>query len=85
MTKYVLSIEGMSCAMCEAHINDAVRSAFRVKKVSSSHSKNETVIISDTEIDQNRLRDVIDSTGYKLMSIASTPYEKKGLFGAFKK
>lgn len=85
MTKYVLSIEGMSCAMCEAHINDAVRSAFRVKKVSSSHSKNETVIISDTEIDQNRLRDVIDSTGYKLMSIASTPYEKKGLFGAFRK
>ncbi len=85
MTKYILSIDGMSCAMCEAHINDAVRSAFRVKKVSSSHSKNETVIISDTEIDQNRLRDVIDSTGYKLMSIASTPYEKKGLFGAFKK
>ena len=85
MTKYILSIDGMSCAMCEAHINDAVRSAFRVKKVSSSHSKNETVIISDTEIDQNRLRDVIDSTGYKLMSIASTPYEKKGLLGAFKK
>ena len=37
--------------MCEAHVNDAVRKACPVKKVSSSRSKNQTVILSETELD----------------------------------
>ena len=28
MTKTTLSIDGMMCSMCEAHINDAIRKAF---------------------------------------------------------
>lgn len=32
MVKITLKIDGMSCGMCEAHINDAVRAAFRIKK-----------------------------------------------------
>ena len=38
MIKYTLKIDGMMCGMCEAHINEAVRAAFKVKKVSSSHT-----------------------------------------------
>ena len=34
----------MACSMCEAHINDAVRNAFPVEKVSSSYAKGKTVI-----------------------------------------
>lgn len=30
MTKTVLSIEGMACGMCEAHVNDAIRANFSV-------------------------------------------------------
>lgn len=37
MEKMVLEIEGMSCGMCESHINDTIRRQFAVKKVSSSH------------------------------------------------
>ncbi len=33
MVKIILGIEGMACGMCEAHINEAVRNAFHVKKV----------------------------------------------------
>ena len=47
MTKVTLEIEGMACSMCESHINEAVRKAFDVKKVSASHSKNQTVILTD--------------------------------------
>ena len=36
MVKITLDIEGMACGMCEAHVNDAIRKAFSVKKVSSS-------------------------------------------------
>lgn len=80
MIKTTLKIDGMMCGMCESHMNDAVRNAFKVKKVTSSHSKGETVIISDEAIDKNKISEVIDKTGYKLISVSSEPYEKKGLF-----
>ena len=44
MVQMTLKVDGMACGMCEAHINDAIRSHFAVKKVSSSHTKGETVI-----------------------------------------
>ena len=36
MTKTTLKIDGMMCGMCESHMNDAIRNAFNVKKVSLS-------------------------------------------------
>ena len=50
MWKYTVEVNGMMCGMCEAHVNDAVRKACPVKKVSSSRSKNQTVILSETEL-----------------------------------
>ena len=51
MIKTVLKIDGMMCGMCESHINDAVRREFKVIKVSSSHTKGESVIVSESELD----------------------------------
>ena len=83
MVKTVLKIDGMMCGMCEAHINDMIRSSFMIKKVTSSHKSGETVIISDNELDEGDLRKAIGDTGYTLVSLTSEPYEKKGfhLFG----
>ena len=39
MIETIVKVDGMMCGMCEGHINDAIRSHFPVKKVSSSHSK----------------------------------------------
>ena len=47
MKKITLKIDGMMCGMCESHVNDAIRRAFRVKKVSSSHAKGETIILTE--------------------------------------
>ena len=45
MFKTTMKVEGMMCGMCEAHVNDAVRREFpKVKKVTSSHGKGETVV-----------------------------------------
>ena len=85
MTQITLKIDGMQCGMCESHVNDAIRQAFKIKKVSSSHSKGETIIITDSVIDDKALCATIEKTGYKVLSCQSTPYEKKGLFSAFKK
>lgn len=80
MIKTTLKIDGMMCGMCEAHMNDAIRAAFRVKKVTSSHAKGETVIISEDAPDETKLRETVAATGYTLCGIASEPFEKKGLF-----
>ncbi|MCM1263039.1 MAG: heavy-metal-associated domain-containing protein [Butyrivibrio sp.] len=80
MVKITLGVEGMACGMCEAHINDAVRNAFQVKKVTSSHTKKQTVIIAGQDIPEQELKDVVAKTGYEVVSVSSEPYEKKGLF-----
>lgn len=84
MIKTTLGIDGMMCGMCESHVNDAIRKEFNVKKVSSSHSKNKTEIISEDPLDETKLRSAIDATGYKVVSVETEPYEKKG-FSLFHK
>ena len=80
MVKTTLQINGMACGMCESHVNEAIRNAFKVKKVNSSHSKNETVIISEEDLPEDQIRKVIEPTGYELVSVSSESYVKKGLF-----
>lgn len=63
-----------------AHINEAVRNAFPVRKVTSSHTKKETVILAEGEIPEPELRKVIAGAGYEVMSVNREPYEKKRLF-----
>ena len=84
MVKITLAIEGMACGMCEAHINEAVRNAFQVKKVTSSHTKKQTVIIAEKDIPEQELKNVIVKAGYDAVSVSSEPYNKKGLFSAFR-
>ena len=85
MFETTVKIDGMMCGMCEAHVNDAVRRAVPVKKVSSSHAKGETVILSEQQPDEQALRAAISETGYDVLSVSTKPYEKRGLFGLLKK
>lgn len=80
MIQITVKIEGMACGMCESHINDAVRRAFSVKKVTSSHKKGETVILAEADISEEQLRAAIEPTGYRVLGVESEPYEKKGWF-----
>ena len=77
MVQITLKIQGMMCGMCESHINDAIRQAFPVKKVTSSHTKGETVILADQAIPKSQLAPVIEKTGYQLAEVNCVPYEKK--------
>lgn len=84
MVKTTLGIDGMMCGMCESHVNDTVRKSFDVKKVTSSHSKGVTEIISESPIDEEKLKAAIGETGYTVTSVKSEPYEEKG-FSLFRK
>ena len=80
MLKITLQADGMMYGMCEAHVNDAVRKAFPVKKVTSSHSKGQTVLLTEQDIEETALRTVIDGTGYEVKTVSKEPYERRGLF-----
>ncbi|MBE6117862.1 MAG: heavy-metal-associated domain-containing protein [Solobacterium sp.] len=64
MIRTVVKVDGMMCSMCEAHINDAVRKQFDVKKVKSNRRKKETVIESAEPLDREKLKKTIEDTGY---------------------
>ena len=54
-------------------VNDAVRKAFPVKKVTSSHSKGQTLVLSEEALDEDALRRAVSATGYRVLSIQSAP------------
>ena len=99
MEKITVKIDGMMCGMCESHMNDTFRQNFKVKKVSSSHAKGETVAIVDDafaavfrnakaivdeDIPDEKLKEAVEKTGYTFISAEREPYEKKGFFARFK-
>lgn len=78
MIKTTLGIDGMMCGMCESHMNDAIRNNFKVKKVNSSHVNKTTEIISEGQLDEDKLKQVVADNGYTMTSINTEEYEKKG-------
>lgn len=86
MIETVIKIDGMMCGMCESHINDVIRRNFKVKKVSSSHKKGETSVVSEEALDEKLLEKAIAETGYIFKGAEAHEFEKrKGLFGHFGK
>ena len=81
MIKTTVQVSGMTCGMCEAHINDAVRSAFYVKKVTSSRARGTTEILTETPLSHEKLRQAIGATGYVVLGIREEIVQKKPLFG----
>lgn len=81
MFETIATIDGMMCGMCESHVNDAIRKAFSVKKVTSSHKKGTTVLLSDHPIEASALQNALAETGYRVTAVDCHPLKKKGLFG----
>ena len=84
MLKVTMKIDGMSCGMCEAHINDAIRKVFSVKKVTSSHRKGITELLIQDAVDTQLLKHAVEEFGYKVLDIRCEPYERQG-FSLFKR
>ena len=82
MNKITVGIDGMMCGMCEAHICDVIRKAVpSARKVKASRIRKEATFISESDIAEEALKNVITDIGYTFLSYSSEPYKKKGLFG----
>ena len=65
MYKIVLNIDGMSCGMCEAHIQDTIRNTVPdAKKVKADRKKKTAVFLTDNVPEEKTIRRAIDKTGY---------------------
>ena len=67
MNKIIVKIDGMMCSMCEAHINDVIRKNFNVKKVKANRKKKEALIESEELLDKDKIKEVINATGYEVI------------------
>ena len=85
MIKTTVKVDGMMCGMCESHVNDAVRKAIEVKKVSSSHKKGTTEILTEQPVDEEKVKAAIEATGYKVLGITTGEAEEKKGFSLFHK
>lgn len=84
MVKMLVSIDGMSCSMCEARVNEIIRSEFpEISKVKSSYRKKTTVIVTDQEIPLEELKAALDPMGYIVTATTAEPFDRKNflLFG----
>ena len=88
MIKTIIGVSGMSCQMCEAHINESVRSVVPdAKTIRANRKTRQVVIVSEGVIDKAALQQAIVSQGYDFLSYEYGPYESesfivkiKGLF-----
>lgn len=85
MYETIVTIDGMMCSMCTAHVNECIRNNFDVKKVKATLSGGgRTVIVSEAPLDKEKLEEKIESLGYKLTSFTTQEYKKKSLFDIFR-
>ena len=69
MIKYLIAVGGMRCGMCKAHVNDIVRRALPVKKVSSSYRKGLTTIVSEEVVEEEKIKSLLEKEGYIVKAI----------------
>lgn len=84
MKEYIFTVSGMSCEMCESHINDAVRMSSDIKYVKSDRKKN-TVTVRAESLDTDLIIRKITALGYKVENVCERGYEKKSLFSRLKR
>ena len=59
MLKITAKVEGLKCPNCERHVNEAIKEAFSIKKVTASHTDKEIVMEGLDGIISDALQDKI--------------------------
>lgn len=85
MVKTTLKIKGIMCENCVAHVNETIKNEFDINKVTTSKENGISEVISDNELSEEKLREVISREGYEVTEVMSEHYEKKSFFGFGKK
>lgn len=66
-TEKIISVEGLKCSHCEAHVKEALEKIKGVEEASASHEKGEVVLKLSKEVDEKKLRAAVEKAGYKFI------------------
>lgn len=84
MTRTTVSIDGMKCSMCEAHVSELIKrhidGAIIVK---ANHTKNNVVILSDRSIGSDELENALLGSGYRIQDFKEETGLKDSLSFSF--
>ncbi len=80
MNKYILGIKGMRCGMCEMHVEDQIRINVLTKKVKASYIKNNLIVITEENLNEEDFHVMLENSGYEIISMTKEE-AKKTLFG----
>lgn len=64
-----IKIEGMSCNHCKMTVEKVLKEISGVKKVEVYLDKKEAILEADKEIDEGKIKDVIEEEGFKVKEI----------------
>ncbi|MGN0242516.1 MAG: heavy metal translocating P-type ATPase [Lachnospiraceae bacterium] len=67
--KKTITIEGMMCGHCEAHVKKALEALAEVESAKVSHETGTAVVTLNTELDDSILRKTIEDQDYKVTEI----------------
>ncbi len=67
--KKIIKIEGMSCIHCSKKVEDVLKSIQNIKKVKVDLKNKEAVISFKENIDNELIKEKIETLGYKVISI----------------
>lgn len=67
--EYLLGVEGMHCAHCEASVCNAIKEAYPGVRVSADHPNNSVKVKSNQELDENVVKTIISELGFNFVSI----------------
>lgn len=73
--KKIIEINGMSCAHCQARVENALNAIDGVE-AKVDLKKKRAVVDLKKDVDDQTLKDAVTQAGYEVVSVA----EKKGLF-----
>ena len=64
-----ISVKGMMCAHCEAHVKKALEAIDGIDSATPSHEENQVVIVTSKEVDENLIKAAIEDAGYEYAGI----------------
>ena len=70
MKKEIL-IEGMSCGHCVKHVENALKEIEGIEEVSVNLEAKKATIESNSNIEDDKIKEVIDDAGYDVIEIKS--------------
>lgn len=70
--KAILTIEGMACSHCEAHIKKALEALREVKSAKVSHTSGTAEVSLKAPVGEETLRAAVEDAGYSLSGVIFT-------------